>query len=79
MKHEKGLCSVVLGFGNCLGFSNVMRKELIRMVRVSIGVHDGTARFAVAVLAKSIQQALSIVAAQYPGSLNGRAVVCPNG
>ena len=36
------------------------------MVKVSIEVHDGTARFAVAVLAKSIQQALSIVAARYP-------------
>jgi hypothetical protein len=39
------------------------------MVKVSIEVHNGTARFAVAVLAKSIQQALSIVAAQYPGSV----------
>ena len=39
------------------------------MVKVSIEVHDGTARFAVAVLAQSIQQALSIVAAQYPGSV----------
>jgi hypothetical protein len=37
------------------------------MVKVSIEVHDGTARFAVAVLAKSIQQALSIVAARHPG------------
>jgi hypothetical protein len=39
------------------------------MVKVSIEVHDGTARFAVAVLAKSIQQALNIVAARYPGSV----------
>ena len=39
------------------------------MVKVSIEVHDGTARFAVAVQAKSIQQALSIVAARYPGSV----------
>ena len=38
------------------------------MVKVSIEVHDGTARFAVAVLAKSVQQALNIVAARYPGS-----------
>jgi len=38
------------------------------MVKVSIEVHDGTARFAVAVLAKSIQQALRIVAARYPSS-----------
>jgi hypothetical protein len=39
------------------------------MVKVSIEVRDGTARFAVAVLAKSIQQALSIVAAGHPGSV----------
>ena len=39
------------------------------MVKVSMEVHDGTARFAVAVLAKSIQQALNIVAARYPGSV----------
>ena len=39
------------------------------MIKVSIEVRDGTARFAVAVLAKSIQQALNIVAARYPGSV----------
>jgi hypothetical protein len=39
------------------------------MVKVSIEVHDGTARFAVAVLAKSIQQALRIVAARHPASV----------
>jgi hypothetical protein len=39
------------------------------MVKVSIEVHDGTARFAVAVLAKSVRRALSIVAARYPGSV----------
>jgi hypothetical protein len=39
------------------------------MVKVSIEVHDGTARFAVAVLAKSIQQAPSIAASQYPDSV----------
>ena len=38
------------------------------MVKVSIEVRGGTARFAVAVLAKSIQQDLSIVAARHPGS-----------
>jgi hypothetical protein len=38
------------------------------MVKVSIEVHDGTARFAVAIKAHSIQQALNIVAAQYPSS-----------
>ena len=34
------------------------------MVQVSIEIHEGTARL---VLAKSIRQALSIVAARYPG------------
>jgi hypothetical protein len=38
------------------------------MAKVSIEVHDGTARFAVAVQAKSIKRALSIVEARYPGS-----------
>jgi hypothetical protein len=38
------------------------------MVKVSIEVHDGTARFAVAIKAHSIQQALNIVAARYPSS-----------
>ena len=36
------------------------------MVKVSIEVQSGTARFAVAVLAKSIQHALSIAAARHP-------------
>ncbi len=39
------------------------------MVKVSIEVYSGTARFAVAIKAQSIQQALSIVAARYPGSV----------
>ena len=39
------------------------------MVKVSIEVRDGTARFAVSVLAKSIQQALKIVAVRHPGSV----------
>ncbi len=39
------------------------------MVKVSIEVHSGTARFAVAVLAKSIQHALSIAAARHPSSI----------
>ena len=39
------------------------------MVKVPIEVRSETARFAVAVQAKSIQQALSIVAARYPGSV----------
>ena len=38
------------------------------MVKVSIEVHDGTARFMAAIAAQSIQQALSTVAARYPSS-----------
>ena len=38
------------------------------MVKVSIEVHSGAVRFGVAVQAKSIQQALSIVAARYPSN-----------
>jgi hypothetical protein len=38
------------------------------MVKVSIEVHSETARFAVAGQARSIQRALSIVAARYTGS-----------
>ena len=41
------------------------------MMMVSSEVHSETARFAVAVQAKSIQQALSILAARYPGSVAG--------
>jgi len=39
------------------------------MVKVSIEVHEGTARFMVAVKAQSIQQALSLVAARHPSSV----------
>ena len=39
------------------------------MVNVSIEVHSKTARFMVAVQAKSIQRALSIVTAHHPGSV----------
>jgi hypothetical protein len=39
------------------------------MVKVSIEVHDRTARFTVAVKAQSVQQALSIVAARHPSGL----------
>jgi hypothetical protein len=38
-------------------------------VKVSIEVRSETARLAVAVQAKSIRQALSIVAARHPGSV----------
>jgi hypothetical protein len=36
------------------------------MVKVSIEVHDRTARFTIAVKAQSVQQALNIVAARHP-------------
>ena len=39
------------------------------MVKVSIEVHSKTARLTVAVQAKSIQRALSIVTAHHPGSV----------
>jgi hypothetical protein len=39
------------------------------MVKISIEVHHGTARFTVAVKAQSINQALSIIAARHPSSV----------
>jgi hypothetical protein len=39
------------------------------MVKVSIEVHDRTARFTVAVKAQSVQQALNIVAARHPSGV----------
>jgi len=39
------------------------------MIKVSIEVQSGTARFAIGMQAQSIQQALSIVAARYPESV----------
>jgi hypothetical protein len=41
----------------------------MQMVKVSIEVHAGTARFTVAVKARSIEQALSIVAARHPSGV----------
>lgn len=38
------------------------------MVKVSVGVRGGTARFRVAVQAESIRRALSPVGGRYPGS-----------
>ena len=38
------------------------------MVKVSIEVHSGSARFAVAIEAPRIQQAISIIATRYPSS-----------
>jgi hypothetical protein len=39
------------------------------MVKVSVEVHSGIARFTVAVKAHSIHQALSIVGARHPSSV----------
>ena len=39
---------------------------MIRMARISIEIRSGTARFAVAVQAHSIQRALDFVGARYP-------------
>jgi hypothetical protein len=39
------------------------------MVKVSIEVHQGTARFVVAVRAPTIQQPTSILRARHPGSV----------
>ena len=47
----------------------VRTRKVIFMVKVSIEVRDGTARFMVGVKAKNIQQALRIVQTRYPGKV----------
>jgi hypothetical protein len=42
-------------------------REVREMVKVSVEVHSGSARFRVRVRAESIQRALSLVGASYPG------------
>jgi hypothetical protein len=44
----------------------VRKRKVIHMVKVSIEVHSGTARFVVGVKANNIEQALSIVQTRYP-------------
>ena len=44
----------------------IRTKKVIYMVKVSIEVRNGTARFMVGVKANNIQQALSIVQTRYP-------------
>ena len=44
----------------------VRTKKVIYMVKVSIEVRNGTARFLVGIKANNIQQALSIVQTRYP-------------
>jgi hypothetical protein len=45
------------------------REKVIRMAKISLELRSGTACFAVAVQAPTIQQALNIAATRYPGSL----------
>jgi hypothetical protein len=47
----------------------VRTKKAIHMVKVSIEIRDGTARFMVGVKAKNIQQALRIVQTRYPAKV----------
>jgi hypothetical protein len=49
--------------------AEVRTKKVIHMVKVSIEVRDGTARFMVGVKAKNIEQALSIVQTRYPANV----------
>jgi hypothetical protein len=44
-----------------------MRPEMIRMVKVSIEVCNGDARFDVTVSAQSIERAVAVVRGSYPG------------
>jgi hypothetical protein len=44
----------------------VRKRKVIHMVKVSIEVHNGTARFMVGVKAKNIEQALRIVQTRHP-------------
>jgi hypothetical protein len=43
-----------------------MQKQKRQMVKVSVEVRSGTARFRVGVQARSIREALSLVGAKYP-------------
>ena len=50
------------------------------MVRVSIEVYDGAARFGVAVQAENIQRALNLAAARYPhGRVRVKFPIDPEG
>jgi len=48
---------------------DVRTRKVIHMVKVSIEVHNGTARFMVGVRAKNIQQALRIVQTWCPAKV----------
>ena len=47
----------------------VRTRKVIHIVKVSIEVHNGTARFMVGVKAKNIEQALRIVQTRYPAKV----------
>jgi hypothetical protein len=47
----------------------VRTRKVIHMVKVSIEVRNGTARFIVGVKARNIQQALRIVQTRYPAKV----------
>ena len=47
--------------------ANSRGKRVCGMIRISVQVSSGTARFRVAVRAESIERALKSVARQYPG------------
>jgi hypothetical protein len=44
------------------------REEVIRMAKISVELRSGTARFAVAVQAPTIEQALNVAATRFPGN-----------
>jgi hypothetical protein len=44
------------------------REEVIRMAKISVELRSGTACFAVAVQAPTIQQALNVAATRFPGN-----------
>jgi hypothetical protein len=45
----------------------MQQMEVVRMVKVSIEVHNGTAHFNVSVKAQSIERAMTVVRGSYPG------------
>ena len=47
----------------------VRTRKVIHMVKVSIEVHNGTARFMVGVKANNIEEALRIVQTRYPAKV----------
>ncbi len=44
------------------------REKVIRMAKISVELRSGTARFAVAVQAPTLQQVLNVAATRFPGN-----------